>query len=350
MDKFIKITRNTTPTGFIGDVILFNTIANIIDENKMVCIYGPRGVGKTYMVHLVLKNKNWVETTSMKDMPLLCESTCHVVVDSEKIDKSILDHRNKLSLGSTIIITNTISDIDFCECIYVPAPSVDMIVEIGKKMYPKMCINHLKQTALESCGDIRSFIFSLQFRDKRDMFKTSKDYIHDILCSNVDMISHVGKDVTDHGYLWDIVYSNHIQAGLDPDITDSLSLADVYDTRLYNNSWDMMDYFWLSAIIYPVWKMKRPLTRASLKPGVAWTKYSNFRMKSKKLSKLPPNDICSMLLYMMRTLPHEECIELLKSYNITPKDVDTINSLSFESKIPVKIIKKIKSDLSSVHP
>tara|TARA_R110002073_G_scaffold140647_1_gene291585 strand:+ start:186 stop:347 length:162 start_codon:yes stop_codon:yes gene_type:complete len=50
---------------------------------------------------------------------------------------------------------------------------------------------------------------------------------------------------------------------------------------------------------------------------------------------------------MMKILSHQEIITLLKSYNLQPKDIDTINSLSLFAKIPVKVIKKIKTDLSS---
>ena len=349
MDKFIKIKRaNAPPSGFIGDVTVFNTIATAVDNNELICVYGLRGVGKTYMVGLALKNTNWVEVSTMKDIPLLKDSTCHVIIDSEKIDKSILEHRGRLSMGSTIIITNNIHDIDFCECIYVPAPEIDTLISIGRKVYPKMDISRLKKVAAESKNDIRIFLFSLQFGNHRDIFKTSKDYIHDILCSEHDILKDIGKDVTDHGYIWDVVYTNYPMGGtVDADIADNISSADVYDTKIYNNSWDMMDHFWVSGITYPIWKMNRPLERSTLKPGTAWTKFSNYKMKSKKLSKLPPNDTCRTILQMMKILSHQEIITLLKSYNLQPKDIDTINSLSLFAKIPVKVIKKIKTDLSS---
>ena len=346
MDRFVKIKRQTSSlSGFVGDVTTFNAIATMIDENGMICVYGPSGCGKTFMVHLALKNENWIEIHTAKDIPeTLCESTCHVVIDSDKIDKSILDMKGKLSLGSTIFITKTIENIDFCDCIRVTRPSVDTLIEIGKKVFPKI---DGREAALNSDGDIRSFLFNIQFSHDRDIFKTSKEYIHDLLCSDINIANEVNKEVSDHGYIWDIVYSNYIECGLNHNIAESLSLADIYDTRVYNNSWEMLDYFWISGVIYPLSNMKRPLNKNKLKPGISWTKFSNYKMRSKKLQSMPPNDTCRMLLFMMKTRPYEEALELLRSYNIKPKDIDVLNLLSLDTKIPVKQVKRFKSDLAA---
>lgn len=346
MDRFIKIKRAaSSPSGFVGDVTAFNAIASMIDENRMFCVYGPSGCGKTFMVHLALKNKNWIEIHAARDIPeTLNESTCHVVVDSDKIDKSILDFRGKLSLGSTIFISKTIENIDFCDCIRVPKPGVETLIEIGRKVFPKL---DGREAAERSDGDIRAFLFNIQFSHDRDIFKTSKDYIHDLLCSNENILNELNKDICDHGYIWDIVYSNYLEGGINPDIADSLSVADIYDTRVYNNAWEMLDYFWISGVIYPIFEMKRPLIRSKLKSGIAWTKFSNYKMRSKKLQNMPPNDTCRMLLFMAKTRPYDEALELLKSYNIKPKDVDVLNLLSLDTKIPVKQVKRFKSDLAA---
>lgn len=347
MDRFIKVKRDTRPSGFIGDVTAFNSIATIIDDNGMVCVYGPSGVGKTYIVNLALKDKNWVEISSMKDIPLIEESTCHVVIDADKIDKSFLDHGKKISLGSTIFITKKIDNINFCDCIKINPPTIDTLVQIGRKTNSKISLDFLTKCAEKCNGDIRAFLFSLQFDAERDMFRSSKEYIHDKLCSNEDILSDLGKDINDHGYIWDIVYTNYPIGGLDPDIADSMSIADMYDARVYNNSWDMMDHFWLNGITYPICKLNRPLEKAALKPGIAWTKFSNYRMRKKKLSTMPPNDICRTIMYMIKRVPYEEALELLKSYNMKSKDMDVLNLLCLDSKIPVKTIKKFKNDLSS---
>lgn len=347
MDRYIKINKsNTKAGGFIGDVTSFNAIATMIDNNCAFCVYGPSGVGKTYMVHLALKNKSWVEVSSVTDIPLLSESTCHVVIDSNKIDKSILELKGKLSLGSTILITKSIENIDFCDCIKISPPTIDTLIAIGKKAYPMI---DCRKAAKESDGDVRSFLFNLQFEGKKDVFKTSKDYIHDLLCSNSDITNELNESISDHGYIWDIVYTNHflhVNDDMNSSIADSLSLADTYDNRIYNNSWDMLDHFWVAGVVTPISLMKRPLDRSKLKPGVAWTKFSNYKMRTKKLKTLPDNDICRMLLFMMKTLPYEDALKLLKSHNIGPKDVDVLNLLSLYSKIPVKTIKKFKTDLA----
>jgi hypothetical protein len=347
MDKFIKIKRDTRVSGFIGDVITFNSIATIIDNNDMICVYGPSGVGKTYMVSLALKNKNWVEISSLDEIPLLACSTCHVVIDSDKIDKSFLNHKKKVSLGSTIFITKTIDKIDFCDCIKIAPPSIETLIQIGRKESYKTPIDHMRKCAEKCGGDIRTFIFSLQFETTKDTFKTSKSYIYDKLSSTESVLADLGKDVSDHGYIWDIVYTNYMMGGLNPEIADSLSSADIIDSKIYNNSWELIDYFWLNAITYPIEKMSRPLERQKIKPGVSWTKFSNYKMKKKKLQSLPPNDICRTIIFMLKRLSHEESIKLLKSYNIKPKDVDVLNLLYFDAKLPVKTVKRLKSDLSS---
>jgi hypothetical protein len=348
MDQFISIKRDASTSGFIGDVTIFNEIATAIDDNILVCVYGPGGAGKTYMVQLALKNKNWVEVTTTKDIPTLSDSACHVVIDSDKIDKSIIEHDGKLSFGSTILISKNAVNIGNCKCIEVPKPSMDDMISICKKLHPKMKIEHISHCAKKCDGDIRALLFSLQFNDNRDVFKTSKEYIFDLLKKGgSNAYEHINKDVSDHGYIWDIVFTNYAHNGLNNDIAQSLSDADVYDTRIYGNSWELMDHFWVSGVIYPLCNMKGPICESKLKPGSAWTKFSNFKMKEKRLKSLPSIDMCNHITKIMSIAPHDDVINILRSYNIKAKDIDILNSLNLFTKIPIKKIKKIKTDLTA---
>lgn len=351
MDRYVIIQKDNNISGFIGDVDIFNTIATVIDDNGIICLYGPPGTGKTYMTKLALRNKSWVEVNTISDIPMLSESTCHVVVDSITPDKSILDYGKKLSKGATIIITRTIEKITFCDCLKVDVPSIDILVKIGMKHYPRVPPATLKRRAMECNGDIRSFLFYIQFPDKRDTFKTSKEYITDLLCrpSENPIMKEIGREHADHGYIWNVIQANYIHVSDDPYIAELLSAADIYDTMVYGNSWDLMPYFWISAMIYPIQRLNKPIPLQKMTPGSCWTKFSNAKARARKYRNLPCRDILVVLRDMILKRPTDEVISYLQSYNIKPPDIDTINHTSLSNKIPVKKIQEIKKKLALDH-
>lgn len=339
MDKFVIFKKEKRIIGdFIGNLDVFNTIATAVGDNDMICIYGGSGVGKTYIVDLVLKNENFVEISSLYECQLLGESSCHVLIDSINIDKSILDHRKKLSKGSTIIVTRSCEKVDFCPCVELGPMTSDMIVKIGKKKFPNISEDKLQILADKSFGNIRTFLFSIQFEDERDSFYTTKQFVSGLLTKEIDPMDYLDGYACEHGHVWDVIFTN--QSQFNPEISELHSDADIYDSKLYNNNWELLSHFWISGMVYPI--MKMDCVEGPVKPGSSWTKFWNSKMRLKKMKKMPDINRLFLLKEMVIHKPTSEVIDILREYKITSADMDTMNHIALDNKIKTKKLQEIK--------
>lgn len=342
MDKFVTFKKEKTSSGdFIGDIDVFNAIATVVSDNGMICLYGDSGVGKTYIVDLVLKHENFVEVSTLSECAMLSESPCHVLVDCITPDRSIVDHGKKLSLGATIIVARTIEKINFCDCVKLGPMSVENIIKIGKKKFPKISENTLQHLANNCSGNIRNFLFSIQFEGEHDVFHTSKQFAKGLLRGTIDPMEYMNGHSCDHGYIWDMIFTN--QTNVDPYISELHSDADIYDSKIYNNNWQLLKYFWISSMVHPIHRMEK--VQGDVKPGSAWTKFWNAKMRHKKAKNLPDVGTVHLLKEMCRTLSTDEVVDVLKKYHITSSDMDTINHLAIVNKIKTKKLQEIKKAL-----
>ena len=151
MNRFVTINKQKVSHKFIGDLDVLNSIAEHIDSNTTFCVCGPPGVGKTYMVHMLLNGKEWITTRGL-------ESYTHVVIDEVSIDKNILEEIKKfgkLSKLSTILVTQNSSEIDFCPIINVPKATADDMLKIANKG------QEFLNLAILCDGNIRNFLNAL---------------------------------------------------------------------------------------------------------------------------------------------------------------------------------------------
>ena len=348
MNRFVTINKQKVSRNFIGDLDVFNTIAEHIDSNTIFCVCGPPGVGKTYMVHMLLNGKEWVESST----PRVLESYTHVVIDEVSIDKNILEEIKKfgkLSKLSTILITQDFSNIDFCPIINVPKATVDDMLKIANKS------QEFLNLALLCDGNIRNFLNALEFNFVPDNFAEPKQIVKGLLGSvqpqavdSGDPWSLLSKGISDHGYMWSIVHENAIDSpNWDHRIADSMSLADIYDGLIFAGNWDFMRYFTLEAFIKPALQIDHTLDASKTRAGSSWTKYNNQKMRIKKVRSMGLDIDRIHTIKEMCRVKSENHIETIKHYNITRQDLDIINHLALVNKIKTRDLTSLKKQIAA---
>lgn len=165
---------------------------------------------------------------------------------------------------------------------------------------------------------------------KRDDFHDPFTYVRGIFDGTIPIDTNYS--MSEHGHIFGIVHENYIST--DPRVSDSLSFADILDSRIYSEtSWDVAPFFHVSACLIPASIMK-PTSIPALKTGSMWTKYANSCMKRTRLKKLSV---------------HSDTIPMYITYanmgdpmtQFDSFDIDTLNQLSTE-KIKPKIMNHLK--------
>ena len=374
MDKFIKIKKQNNKKPFSRDE-LYDKILDFINKNKNLCVYGSSGVGKTFLVKEILKNYNTIELNheilrSKNDthnfLAISSQSSAVVLVDEIDGDyqgwKEIVEHIKKgyrITKSSFIIITKPTHIVDFCEHLYIPPLSTEDIIKIGKKNFPNKNLNLIKENANKCKGNLRIFIYSFDFEGERDILLTPKETVHNLLCpSDISPSSYIGRTIDDHGYSWGIVHENYPRANtltLDEmmKVAEHMSIADIYDNKLYTGDWELNKFFCHEAIICPCIILKQRLIRETLNPGSSWTKYNNMKMRQGKIRLIQNKQIRTKMTHETLMVIHKYCthleldelIPILTYYKINASDMDIINHLSFSNKIKPKNLNIIKKEL-----
>jgi hypothetical protein len=211
---------------------------------------------------------------------------------------------------------------------------------------------------LKCKGNIRVFIYSLEIDGDRDLLLSPKDVIHKLLShSELKPSSQIGKVIEDHGYSWGIVHENYISVknmSIDEasSIADSMSIADIYDSSIYQGNWELKPYFCHDAITVPSIKIDQQLIKETLRPGSAWTKYNNMKMRASKLKDIKYRkqrvdlEVNSLLVLKDYCIKLEmDVIPLLTWYKLKYGDLDVINHLALKTKIKPKLLNNIKKEL-----
>lgn len=382
MDKFVTITKknncDTNLAQFYGNRDAVSKIQDVIFNNGIACLHGDSGTGKTFLVNdILLKNQNIFEINgenikskahTVELLSRLKFSSAHVVIDDVDTDtygfREISDRLNsgeKLSRGAIIILSRVPLSISNCENIELTALSVNDMVSFGKARYPYMNLRELVELAKKARGNIRNFLTSLIFSHDKDTFKTPKNMVYDMTCKNSkypeNPSAYIGRSIDEHGYSWGIIHENYINADVDSsysDIAECMSLADVIDTVMYEGNWDFTWVFSLYGIVVPAISVAHTLERETMRPGSAWTKYGNFKMRHSKYKFIHDRNARFKLDLDSIKLIHEYCIkndpdiiERLLHYNLTSADMDTINHLSLINKLKPKVLNTIKKKLKS---
>lgn len=354
MDFFIKITSQKKidqKTTIHSEQL--KELETYLRDGKNVFVCGPTGVGKTHLVSVVLDSDNSIELTpedvSSKSvfLDVVRGTSKHILIENYESTqygfKSLIDRVSDgkdITKGSLVVVTT-----DVClgypnfETIVIPRPTIDQLLSIEPG-------HDAEAAARASRGDIRAFQNAVYKYGHKDRFKTPKEFIADILCS--DEPAGFQESLTEHGNIWNIFQENYLNSkGVNVDrCAQSFSDADIYDAVIYHGQWELMPYFSLHAVTIPHVHLGEKLDRDKLRPGSCWTKYGNYKMRSQKyrdIRKRTGQDIESLCLLKK----HAEYgnTKILVDYGITPQDFDVMNHLAISSKLKAKHVTHVKKAL-----
>lgn len=372
MEAFVRKRQKSQPekTQFIGDTTWLSSL-----NEKHICIYGDPGCGKTATVLNAFPNNIdfsydilHSKQNTIEFLNRISTSDKDVIIDGldvlQSFDlpgwKEIINLDYTISKGRLILVTNNIKKLKlptFFKCIHVLHPSDKTIVDIGKTKGATVTqsLNTWKRSKRNMhifMQDIEQVVRFNVTKSARDVFKTPYDYICDLICDDTDdsPIETLGSHIQEHGFMWCILQENYVDsANCDYEkIAHLMSDAEVWDNAVYDTSWEFMQYFSTSAIVYPAFLINHTLSRDTIRPGSAWTKYSNTRMKINKLKTIQrrhnthPLDINEYSLVYLAGNPvvfHNKSFETL--------DLDFLNGLS-ACKKSQRELKRVKNELKSL--
>ena len=334
MDRYTRITRVPDFNSIVGRAEVARNIWNAIQTRCCLCIYGKPGCGKTYILRNLL-GQDYFEFDETSD------TSHHVVVEEPSNDIiERIKSGGPLTRGSTILVCSDLKRIDFCDCIEIPQFTETQLNTLfpGYPREAKMC-----------GGNMWNFEFYKQFHDKKDTFMNPKEYVQYILSTARD--TYIKSSIEEHGHTWGMIHENYPDTRnltMDEcgDIAECMSLADVYDQKIYESDWDLCRYFQITGIALPAYIIRGRYDK-SLRPGSSWTKMNNQKMRSNKLKKFGDFDTNKYILILKTLMTHPNPREFAKLYTITPHDIDVLNHLLLGSKFKPQEITRLKKKVTS---
>lgn len=323
----------------------------LFKPETVTCVYGKPGIGKTYMVTHELPHHVIVDHTILKSrqgtidfFERLRYSTAAVIIDDwEGVCDLIGIHEIKgvISKGPLVIISHTPVELTPETIMYEkPVLTRDQLIKLAPT-HPNV------QVLADKCrGDVRAFLQSLtHVSDSRDTFKTSREIVDDLVTCK-DPIKYIGQTLHEHGYVWNMIQENYIDAKrIDIEtcaqISDALSLAEMLDQKIYaDGAWDtLMPYFIIEGCVVPCQLMNQRLGSAKLRAGSMWTKFQNACMRRKKIreTKLEREE-----LQVVRTYIEKNDYSMLDMYKLDAASVDVMNHLVIGQKLKPKVVELAK--------
>ena len=357
MDAFVTIHKQKKVESISLHDREIKEITSLIENGKNVFICGAAGVGKTYILNKILDESNSIElydeVLCKKDMFLstIKNSNMYAYIDDYESDtayKSIIEtvcEGGSITKKSLIVTSKNVHMLPNFKLVFIPKRKPETIQWLNKK-HPRTKI------ASEKCkGNIGNYFSYLEFDDDKDIFKTPKEIIEDFFCKpgNID----IEETVHEHGHVWGSVHENYLGSDTDhyDKIMDSLVIADQYDSELYKGEWECMPYFVLHAIKLPKLYMKNLLIKEDIRPGSAWTKYGNQKMREQKVRSIQVRSNTRMKHHefmLLKEYAKQGDVSKFKEYKLTPQDFDVMNDLALQKKLKqgkvTKIKKMIKED------
>jgi hypothetical protein len=325
MDRFLKIHCEQKKT----------ILSELLNQNKQVYIWGQPGIGKTFTVHEtlgsyselgpdILKNKQ----TTLDFLDMVLGRT--ILIDNFEEVSSLPGMSEMRPIDKLVIIGN-------CEWTNLFDIKIFKFPKKTREELLKICNNPEK---VDLCnGDIRSLL--QEFSDKKDIFWTVDSFLEGLLCgmSTID----IGDSVDEHGHVLDVIHENYISSGKDlVSISEDLSRACIFDSKIYEGNWNLLPFFSLEACISPVRTIDHSL-KAPLRKGSAWSSFLNQCMRRKKLKEFFDRTRLSYDdLFTLREHILHGSYNILKQHNIMPQDISLLNHVFFLKKIPNKLTNSLK--------
>jgi hypothetical protein len=359
MDSFIKIVeqKKEEPVTTLHTKQI-ELLKKYLTERKNVFICGASGVGKSYLLKYVLNERNSIEIekdhlkSKSPFLSFIQTAAKHAFIEDYDSDfKSIVEKVSdggRMTRGSLVVTSINMCMFPNFETIFIPRHKPDKLLTLTEDR------SSLTENAAFRCnGNIRDFFTYLEGFDEKDVFKTPKDYIKDIL-SDPGPIG-IPDSIYEHGHIWDIFQENYLDSkGVDVTPTAfSFSDADVYDTKMYTTGdWNLMPYFVLHALVIPKSKQGRVLDRDEIRPGSCWTKYGNFKMRNQKYKEIQKRhghnlhieDLC-----LIKKYAENGDLQPMMDYGLTPQDFDVMNHLAVGSKLKQRDVTRVKKALKNAY-
>jgi len=323
-----------------------SSFIHIINENRIVYIYGPPGIGKSF----------FIKNCGLKfiDFPV------HVL-SSKQSTLEFLDRatssRFKLLLDDFDSVCDQVGAKELNETNFkgVIIGNAQCIKDRNIPMFefPKMSIHdimnefHISHAeALRTNGDLRSIVLGYD----KDCFHSPKSIVEDMICIGGTKKPCIGDVIPEYGHVMDMIHDNYIDGSSDIcSIIEALSIASIYDDKIYKGDWFLLPYLSHESCITPSILLNHTV-KGPLRPGSSWTKYSNMCMKRKRFRMLEMNNIPykidhEWMMVFRSYILSGEYNDILNDYNICKSDIDVINNTFITKKIPVRLISSVKKHI-----
>lgn len=359
MDSFIKIVeqKKEEPVATLHTKEI-DLLKKYISQRKNVFICGSSGCGKTFVLKSVLNDGNSVEIekdhlkTKSPFLAFIKTAPKHAYIeDYDSEYRSLVENvsdGDRVSRGSLVVTSTNMCMFPNFETIFIPRHNPEKLLTLTDDR------SSLAESAAFRCnGNIRDFFSYMEGSDEKDVFKTPKEYIKDIL-SDPNPIG-IPDSIHEHGHIWDIFQENYLDSkGVDVTTTaNAFSDADIYDTKMYNTGeWNLMPYFVLHALVIPKSKQGQVLERDKIRPGSCWTKYGNFKMRNQKYKEIQKRyghnlhieDLC-----LIKKYAENGYLQPMLDYGLTPQDFDVMNHLAVGSKLKQRDVTRVKKALRNAY-
>ena len=316
-------------------------LTEIIERHRYVYVYGKPGIGKTYTVYKIigefieitadiLKTKqttvDFFERIQSSNLPVLVDD-----YDSIEDLVGVREITGVVSQGPLIIIGNKQAVLEGKPYVYefpqMPIPDI-MKLASGPTV---------ERNAIMCQGDIRRFFQSVLYNsDDPDDFRSPKQVLESLIgVKGTEQPSTMMSDhFEEHGNMLGLIHQNYSNAAMSnlSAITESLSLSDLIDTKLYEGDWHLLSYFFVEGIINTTRHIGH--TAESIQPASIWTKELNMRMRDKKLRSIRGrnaeasigHDELTLIAKYINSDP-EKAKDLARHYRLISEDIDVINHL-----------------------
>jgi hypothetical protein len=357
MDSFIKIVeqKKEAPVDTLHTKQI-DLLKKYISERKNVFICGSSGVGKSYILNAVLNQSNSVEILSehMKSsspfLNFIKGAAKHTFIEDYNPEfKSLVERVSdgqKLTRGSLIVTSVNMCMFPNFETIFIPKHKPEKIMTLTVDRSTAV-----ENAAIRCNGNIRDFFSYIDGHDQKDVFKTPKEFIIDILTDPIS--NRIPDKIHEHGHIWDIFQENYLDShGIDyAKAARAFSEADIYDTHMYSyGDWNLMPYFILNALAIPKTTIGKPLVKDKIRPGSCWTKYGNYKMRSQKyreIQRKSQTHLCINALGLLKRYAENENLEPMLECCLTPQDFDVMNHLAVGNKLKQRDVTRIKKALKN---
>lgn len=346
MDRIIKLTREKRQ-GSDADLV------RILNDNRIVYVYGPPGIGKTWEVMNIVSPCISIDAEILKSKQSTIDflekartSPRPIVIDDFDSMDDLIGVRELSDRDHLVIIGNSPYKLDLKAHVYnFPKKTQEELTRIAISYgIPE---NEIQEIVSKCDGDIRYITNGKT--DARDIFWTPKDFVRSMISVGGyrNPSDFIGHQIEEHGHVMDMIHDNYIDSSGDPvEILECLSRAAVLDNKIYSGRWDLMPYFSAESCIRPAMLINHTAP-CDIRPGSMWTKFSNQCMREKKVRALTTrvahqNLDHDSLMVLRSYFERGENLELIQEYKLEPADFDVMNHLFIMRKLKARTVATLK--------